>query len=100
MLAKRWNVSKRDKKGMLWLTIYPFLLMLAGVGIQRAGSTTDPVAFVLSTALYDHAPFAFNEDSQGYGTALLDHDDWNGVYIYIYIYINLLTVNYQHLDNI
>jgi len=68
LILKRRSISLRDTKAMTWLSLYPFLLLLAGVGLQTASTLVDPAPIALTAEAQFSAPVprvAFNLDTFG-----------------------------------
>ena len=50
LLMKRWWNAKRDRKVFTWTLLYPFLILLIGVGLITLTSKTDRTRIDLTTA--------------------------------------------------
>jgi ABC-type multidrug transport system ATPase subunit len=53
LLAKRWNVSKRDVRALIFQLFIPVIMVAVGLALLKAGEPDDPPGYQMSTAQFN-----------------------------------------------
>jgi ATP-binding cassette, subfamily A (ABC1), member 3 len=79
MLVKRFHNAKRDRKLLLWSIVYPFLIVLLGLGLLKFGTNIKMPATSLNSAVYDTpnvVPFHSRASATSSPMSFLDNTLW------------------------
>lgn len=76
LLLKRWHNAKRDRRVWTWQILYPFVILLVGLGLLKVGDSFAFPSPTVNTSVYNKGlnnPIPFNNNSLAstYPTAAL-----------------------------